>query len=256
MAPTRCGEQTLCWEHASRCDLSEMGVPHQTEACDRVASYCDLRTGTCRATRVEYPKTNPCVDWRTMRSRPECFQSPPAPSSTRHGGSRFVVVIVVAVLLLLIAVSAAVYFTVAHPWMRTSDQIPDDVQTFLRRHCFPNLSLRNLKGDEARTWVTVRVRGQLVACSSVIEYADRFEFTNDCVHPAHRRRGLGTRMHKARLQHCHGRAPHKRVEVHVDAGNVPAHGLARTMASLERQPERSAEGRTVYATALRRPLRP
>lgn len=256
MMATRCGEQTLCWEHASRCDLAELGLPHRTEACDRVASYCDLRTGTCRATRVEYPKPNPCVDWRTMRSRPECFRATSALDSTIKNGRRLVVVIVVVVMLLILGVSAVVYFAVAHPWLRTSAQIPDDVQTFLRHHCFPNLSLRNLKDDEVRTWVTVRVRGQLVACSSVIEYVDRFEFTNDCVHPAHRRRGLGTRMHRARLQHCHRSAPHKRVEVHVDAGNAPAHGLARTMDSLERQPERSAEGRTVYATAPRRTPRP
>ena len=248
MAATRCGEQTSCWEHASRCDLAELGLPHRTEACDHVASYCDLRTGTCRATRVEYPKLNPCVDWRTMRSRPECFRSKAIIAATRSGGRRLVVVIVVAVML-IIAVSAAVYFAVAHPWLRTSAQIPDDVLTFLRRHCFPNVALRNLKGDETRTWVTVRVRRQLVACSSVIEYADRFEFTNDCVHPAHRRRGLGTRMHRARLQHCRARAPRKRVEVHVDAGNGPAHGLARAVGALARQPRLSAEGRTVYATA-------
>ena len=43
--------------------------------CDSVASYCDMRSGVCRGTRVAYPHPNLCVDWITMRSRPLCFMT-------------------------------------------------------------------------------------------------------------------------------------------------------------------------------------
>lgn len=70
----RCSAQPTCWSRAAWCDMSEWGRADPVR-CDKVASYCDMRTGVCRGTRVAHPNPNPCVDWASMRSRPVCFMS-------------------------------------------------------------------------------------------------------------------------------------------------------------------------------------
>ena len=66
------GPQPLCWKHTSLCDMTELGFPGEVAPCDTVASYCDRRTHLCRATRVEHPKPNRCVEWATMQSAAKC----------------------------------------------------------------------------------------------------------------------------------------------------------------------------------------
>ena len=119
---TSCKRQPLCWENTSRCDLSELGLPDHTKSCDQVASYCDLRTGTCRATRIEYPKPNPCIDWRTMRSNPACVASTPAAARTCGDGRRAgrLAVLIVA---LLVFVTGAVAC-----WTRGATALSDDTR--------------------------------------------------------------------------------------------------------------------------------
>ena len=75
--PTRCADQPTCWKSTSRCDMAELGRPGETQPCHLVSSYCDMRTNTCRATRVPWPGKNNCVDWTTMRSRSPCSTPEP-----------------------------------------------------------------------------------------------------------------------------------------------------------------------------------
>ena len=114
---TRCRYQSLCWKNTSVCDLSELGLPDQTKSCDQVSSYCDLRKGICRATRIEYPKPNPCVVWSTMRSNPACLASKP---DARRGG--WIAVLVVS--LLAFAAGAVTYLMRARNLQTI--HIPDD----------------------------------------------------------------------------------------------------------------------------------
>ena len=137
---TRCRQQPLCWKNTSHCDLAELGRPDQTESCSRVASYCDMRTGMCRATRIAYPKPNPCVNWRTMRSNPACAESKYA-SYRACGRARragLIVCIVVAVLVVLVGMAA--YSTLDHPWPRVFTQLPEDESSKKR---FPRCDASN-----------------------------------------------------------------------------------------------------------------
>ena len=129
-----------------------------------------------------------------------------------------------AVLLLVIAV----YLSRFHVWIEYTSDPSFDVEAFLRAHCFPRMvPLRPSAVRRGRTWCVARRAGRVAGCAAVSEKEDYFLLHHDCVHPGHRRRGVGKRLHRARLALCRAADAAKPVRLYILEGNRPAHALRR-----------------------------
>ena len=66
---TYCNTQKICWKSSSNCDMSCEWKNNSNISCDKCASYCDMKTNTCRCTKITWPNKNPMVDWKTYQSK-------------------------------------------------------------------------------------------------------------------------------------------------------------------------------------------
>ena len=119
------------------------------------------------------------------------------------------------------------YLGRVHVWIEETPVPTFDVEAFLRAHCFPRM--RPLRGQSPdKTWFVARRAGRVVGCAALSKRDGYFLLHYDCVHPAHRGRGVGARLHRARLARCRraddGRVP---VRLYILETNRAAHALRR-----------------------------
>ena len=82
------------------------------------------------------------------------------------------------------------YLGRVHVWIEETPVPTFDVEAFLRAHCFPRM--RPLRGQSPdKTWFVARRAGRVVGCAALSKRDGYFLLHYDCVHPAHRGRGVG-----------------------------------------------------------------
>lgn len=106
-----------------------------------------------------------------------------------------------------------------------TDGPPFDVEAFLRAHCFPRTTTLAPSHGGARRWCVARRAGRVVGCAALSDKGRYFLLHHDCVHPAHRGRGVGTRLHRARLARCRALDARKPVRLYIRENNRAAHAL-------------------------------
>ena len=110
-----------------------------------------------------------------------------------------------------------------------------DVEAFLRAHCFPRMRATPPRGDTGDAWWCVARRaGRVVGCAALSDKRSHFLLHFDCVHPQHRRRGVGERLHRARLALCRARDAVRPVRLHIREGNAAAEALLRKFPAFRR----------------------
>ena len=131
------------------------------------------------------------------------------------------------------ALALVLYLVFFHVWIEYSTHPSFDVEAFMRENCFPRTApLR--PAARGRTWCVARRGGRVVGCAGVSEQEDHFLLHHDCVHPEYRRRGVGKRLHRARLALCRAVDAAKPVRLYILEDNAPAHGLIRTFPAFRR----------------------
>ena len=131
-----------------------------------------------------------------------------------------------AACLLLVLVGGCWYLGRVHVWIEKTPGPTFDVEAFLRAHCFPRM--RPLRGHGPdKTWFVARRAGRVVGCAALSDKGRYFLLHYDCVHPAHRGRGVGARLHRARLARCRARDARKPVRLYILEENRAAHALRR-----------------------------